>query len=100
MNYDRATQQYSTRRAYNRLMVADEFHDVLFVIAPFRAEMNIPRAFQMRLSTVALARVNKVIASGKTWPFLGRFSNGVSVRFVAKATRSHYGFIQLEPVCP
>lgn len=81
-------------------MDADESLEVVFVVAPYRPEKKLPRAFQLRLSAAAVAEINEAIASGINRPFRGVFHDGTEIKFVAKATRSRYGFVQLEPTWP
>jgi hypothetical protein len=81
-------------------MTTDESLEVVFVVAPYRPEKKIPRAFQLRLSPATVAQINEAIDSGRNRSYCGIFHDGTAINFVAKATRSRYGFIQLEPTWP
>jgi hypothetical protein len=81
-------------------MATDESHDVLFVAAPFRDDLRVPQAFELRLSANGMAILNDLIASRESHAFNIVFEDGTVFFLEAKAIRSRYGFIQLEPVAP
>ena len=78
-------------------MVTTEIVDVLFVISPYDDDMTVPRAFKMRVPPDGMTTLNKAIESGKVRAYRIERMTGGAEYIAAVATRSPYGFVQLEP---
>lgn len=78
-------------------MVATEIVDVLFVVKPYADDMTIPRAFKLRVPPDGMAVLNSAIETGKVRAYRIERMDGGAEYIAAVATRSPYGFVQLEP---
>jgi hypothetical protein len=78
-------------------MVTTEIVDVLFVISPYADDMTVPRAFVLRIPPDGMTELNEAIETGLIRKYrVPRIDSGAEY-VAAAATRSRYGFIQLEP---